>query len=141
MKIFVEGPIQPSMIADAIKKHQSKTEIGAHDIFLGQIRADLIEGKAITAIEYSTYIQMAEALLHRIKEETFTQFSISCLHITHSLRSVKVGEISLFVFVSAPHRPAAFDACRYLVNRIKTEVPIWGKEVYEDQHFKWKVNT
>ncbi|MBX9804513.1 MAG: molybdenum cofactor biosynthesis protein MoaE [Alphaproteobacteria bacterium] len=141
MKVFVEGPIQPSVIAEAITKHQTKTDIGAHDIFLGQVRADSIEGKDVTAIEYTAYAEMAQELLSNIKEEMFSQFSISCLHVTHSLGLVKAGEISLFVFVSAPHRQAAFEACRYLVERIKAEAPIWGREIFEDQGYQWKVNA
>lgn len=138
--IFVQGPISPQFIADAIAKHQSKTEIGAHDLFLGQIRADVIEGKTVTAIEYSTYEAMANEQMARIREDIFEKFQLTCMHVYHSLGTVAVGELCLFVFVSAPHRQAAFDGIRELVERIKKELPVFGRELFEDESYTWKVN-
>ena len=138
--IFVQGPISPQFIADAIAKHQSKTEIGAHDIFLGQIRADVIEGKAVTAIEYTAYEAMANEQMARIREAIFEKFHLTCMHVYHSLGTVAVGELCLFVFVSAPHRQAAFDGIRELVERIKKELPVFGRELFEDESYTWKVN-
>ncbi len=140
-KVFMEGAITPSFIADSIAKHQTKTDIGAHDIFLGQVRADVIEGKKVAAIEYSTYNEMADAVFHEIREDTFSKFELSCLHIYHSLGKVNAGEVSLFVFVSSAHRQMAFDACRYLVERVKKDAPVWGKEIFEDESHQWKINT
>ncbi len=140
-KVFVEGPITPAFIADSIAKHQSKTDIGAHDIFLGQVRADEIDGKKVGAIEYSAYNEMADEIFHQIRENTFEKFELSCMHIYHSLGKVNAGEISLFVFVSSSHRQQAFDACRYIVERIKKDAPVWGKEIFEDETHQWKVNT
>ena len=77
-KVFMEGAIPSAFIGQSIAKHQSKTAIGAHEIFLGQIRADVIEGKQISAIEYSANIEMAERLLHELRENTFEQFDIIC---------------------------------------------------------------
>jgi molybdopterin synthase catalytic subunit len=62
------------------------------------------------------------------------------MHIYHSLGIVKKGEISLFVFTSSKHRKAAIESCSYLVERIKKEVPIWGKELFEDTDYQWKTN-
>jgi molybdopterin synthase catalytic subunit len=138
--IFVQGPISPQFIADAIAKHQSKTEIGAHDIFLGQIRADVIEGKTVTAIEYTAYEAMANEQMARIREAIFAEFQLTCMHVYHSLGTVAVGELCLFVFVSAPHRQAAFDGIRELVERIKKELPVFGRELFEDESYTWKVN-
>jgi molybdopterin synthase catalytic subunit len=138
--IFVQGPISPQFIADAIAKHQSKTEIGAHDIFLGQIRADVIDGKAVTAIEYTAYEAMANEQMARIREAIFEKFHLTCMHVYHSLGTVAVGELCLFVFVSAPHRQAAFDGIRELVERIKKELPVFGRELFEDESYTWKVN-
>ena len=66
-KVFVEGPIQPEFIADSIAKHSSKTDIGAHQIFLGQVRADVIEKKTVAAIDYTAYQEMAENVFHDIR--------------------------------------------------------------------------
>jgi molybdopterin synthase catalytic subunit len=63
------------------------------------------------------------------------------MHVYHSLGPVKAGEISLFVFTSSPHRKAAIDACEEVVERIKKELPVWGREVFEDASFQWKKNT
>jgi len=139
--VFVAGPIAPEFIANAIAKHQSKTTIGAHDIFLGQVRADQIDGKTVQAIEYTAYEEMANAAMHEIREATFAKFELTCMHVYHSLGTVAVGEICLFVFVSSPHRKQAFRALEYLVETIKAKAPIYGKEVFNDASHQWKVNT
>lgn len=139
-KVFVEGPISPEKIANSIANHQSKTNIGAHSIFLGQVRADEIEGKNVAAIDYSAYEEMAEMEFHNIRESAFEKYDLTCSHIYHSLGTVKAGEICLFVFTSSGHRKEAIEACNYLVEEIKAKVPIFGKEVFEDETHQWKVN-
>jgi molybdopterin synthase catalytic subunit len=140
-KSLHNGPIEPEFIATSIAKHQSKTTIGAHQIFLGQVRADEIEGKSVKAIEYSAHEEMAESIIHEIREETFNKFDLTCMHIHHSIGEVKTGEICLFVFVSSAHRKASNEAIVYLVEAIKERVPIFGKEVFEDGTHVWKKNT
>ena len=139
--VFVDGPISPDFIANSIAKHQSKTSIGAHDIFLGQVRADEIEGNTIKGIEYTAYQDMANLEFHKIREATFEKFDLSCMHIYHSLGMVEAGEICLFVFVSSPRRKVVFKALEYLVEEIKAKVPVFGKEIFEDQSHQWKVNN
>jgi molybdopterin synthase catalytic subunit len=136
-KVLVEGPVQPLFIADSIAKHSSKTDIGAHAIFLGQVRADAREGKAVKAIEYSAYPEMAENILSEIREDLFSRYPITCMHIYHSIGTVNAGEISLFVFVSCKHRKESFDALRDIVELIKAKVPVWKKEIYEDESHVW----
>ncbi|MFN8397994.1 MAG: molybdenum cofactor biosynthesis protein MoaE [Bacteroidia bacterium] len=140
-KVFVDGPIAAAFIGDSIAKHQTKTDIGAHDIFLGQVRADVIEGKQVVAIDYSAYEEMADKAFFEIREEAFARHKLTCMHIYHSLGRVNAGEICLFVFVSAPHRQAAFEATREIVEAIKARVPIFGKEVFADGEHVWKVNN
>ncbi len=139
-KVFVEGSISPAFIADSIAKHATKQDIGAHSIFLGQVRKDDIDGKTVAAIEYSAYTEMADEKFHEIREDAFQKFSLACMHIYHSIGTVKSGEISLFVFTSSVHRKDAMEACTYLVNRIKEEAPVWGKEIFDDETFVWKQN-
>ncbi len=139
--VFVQGAISPEFIANSIAKHQSKTGIGAHDIFLGQVRADVIGGKEVRAIDYSAYESMANQKFHEIREATFGKYDLSCMHIYHSLGRVEAGEICLFVFVSSPHRKVVFQALEFVVEQIKAEVPVFGKEVFEDESYQWKVNT
>tara|TARA_R110002051_G_scaffold69768_3_gene125512 strand:+ start:988 stop:1431 length:444 start_codon:yes stop_codon:yes gene_type:complete len=139
--VFVSGAISPQFIGESIAKHQSKTTIGAHDIFLGQVRADVIDGKTVAAIEYTAYEEMANKKFHEIREAAFEKFNLNCMHIYHSLGTVKAGEICLFVFVSSPHRKEVFDALQHIVEEIKVQVPIFGKELFEDESYQWKVNS
>ena len=138
--IFVQGPINPTFIADSIQKHSTKLDIGAHSIFLGQVRNDEIDSKTVTAIDYTTYEEMALEQIHVIREAIFAKYPLTCMHIYHSLGTVKAGEISLFVFTSAKHRNAAIDACEEVVERIKKELPVWGKEIFGDASYQWKEN-
>lgn len=138
--IFLEGPISPTFIAESISHHSTKTEIGAHQIFLGQIRADKIDDKIVKAIEYTAYEELALNQMTTIREDVFTKYELTCMHIYHSLGIVKAGEICLFVFTSSPHRKNATLACNEVVERIKSELPIWGKEIFEDETHQWKIN-
>ena len=143
--IFTDGPISPSFIAASIEKHSSMTGIGAHSIFLGQVRSDVIDGKEVAAIDYTSYETMALEKMHEIREDMFRKYPLTCMHVHHSLGTVKGGEISLFVFTSSEHRNAATEACSEIVERIKKELPIWGKEIFaavagEEQSHKWKEN-
>lgn len=139
--IFVQGPITPSFISESIQKHSTKTDIGAHSIFLGQVRSDIIDGKTVQGIEYTAYEEMALQQMHEIREAIFEKFELTCMHVHHSLGMVRSGEISLFVFTSSPHRKAAIDACEEVVERIKKELPVWGKEIFEDASYQWKQNN
>ena len=139
--IFVQGPISPESIAKSIANHSSKTDIGGHSIFLGQVRADEKEGGKVTGIEYTAYEDMALEKAFEIREAIFAKYPLSCMHIYHSLGEVKVGEICLFVFTSSKHRKAAMQACDELVERIKAELPVWGKEILDTDHHVWKVNV
>jgi molybdopterin synthase catalytic subunit len=139
--IFIQGAISPAFIADSIQKHSTKTNIGAHSIFLGQVRKDLVDGKPVEAIEYSSYEEMALEQMHKIRETIFQKYELTCMHVYHSIGIVKAGEISLFVFTSSIHRVAAIDACEEVVERIKKELPVWGKELFEDASYQWKQNN
>ena len=108
--------------------------------FSGQVRADTIDGKTVEAIEYSAYEEMALEKIVEIREAAFAEFDLSCMHIYHSLGSVGVGEICLFVFVSSPHRKEVFTALHQVVERIKKELPVFGKECFGDESYSWKVN-
>ena len=138
---FREGAISSDFIGNSIAKHQVKTQIGAHQIFLGQVRADVVDDKSVMGIEYSAHEEMANEKFHEIREETFTKFDLTCMHIYHSTGLVKTGEICLFVFASSAHRKPCMEAVEYLVERIKKEVPIFGKEFFEDATHQWKVNN
>jgi molybdopterin synthase catalytic subunit len=138
--IFTNGAIPAQKIADDLQKHAAKTEIGAHSIFLGQVRADAKEEGTVEAIEYTAYETMALEKMHEIRESLFARYPLTCMHIHHSLGRVNAGEICLLVFVSSQHRKAAIDACEELVEAIKFQLPIWGKEVLTGGDTAWKEN-
>ncbi|MNK65656.1 Molybdopterin synthase catalytic subunit [compost metagenome] len=138
--IFTEGAISPVFISESIAKHSSKKDIGAHSIFLGQIREDIVDGKTVAAIEYTAYEEMVLEKMHEIREEIFQKYDLTCMHVHHSLGIVEAGEICLFVFTSSKHRIAAMEACNELVERIKSELQIWGREIFNDESHQWKVN-
>ncbi len=139
--IFVQGSITPEKIASSIQSHGTKTEIGGHSIFLGQVRSDQLENGTVVAIDYTAYEEMALEKCHEIREAIFAKYPLSCMHIYHSLGKIGVGEICLFVFTSSKHRRAAIDACNELVERIKSELPIWGKEILNTDEIHWKKNS
>ena len=139
--VFREGAITPEFIANSIAKHQVKTTIGAHNIFLGQVRADEINAKKVAAIDYTAHEDMANLKFHEIREAAFLRFDLSCMHIYHSIGNVNAGEICLFVFVSSKRRKEVFPAIEFIVEEIKAKVPIFGKEIFNDQSHQWKVNS
>ena len=139
-RIFVQGAITSAFIADSIQKHSTQTTIGAHNIFLGQVRGDIINDRKIVAIDYTAYEEMASEKMHLIRESIFEKYPLTCMHIYHSLGIVSSGEICLFVFTSAVHRKEAIDACEEVVELIKKELPIWGKEIFENDSYQWKEN-
>ena len=138
---FKEGMISPEFIANSIAHHQVKTTIGAHQIFLGQVRGDLIDSKGVVAIEYTAHEEMANKAFDVIREAAFEKYDLVCMHIYHSLGVVKTGEICLFVFVSSKHRKDVQLAIEFIVEEIKKNVPVFGKVLFEDDSFVWKENN
>ncbi|MGO3807552.1 MAG: molybdenum cofactor biosynthesis protein MoaE [Sphingobacterium sp.] len=138
--IFTEGAIPAQMITDAILRHESKTGVGAHALFLGQIRADPIDNKPVLAIQYTANMDLAMLQMEAISESVSSKYALDSILVYHSLGSVSVGEICFFVFVSSERRKAAISACEEVVERVKKELPIWGKELYADSTYTWKKN-
>jgi len=139
--IFIQGPIPATVIADTITKHGSRTDIGAHSLFLGQIRADEVAGKTVRSIEYTNNKELALQQMDSIRSQIFAKYDLSCMHVYHSEGIVHAGEICFFVFTSSTRRKAAMNASRELVERIKSELPIWGREIFEDESHQWKINN
>ena len=139
--IFVQGPILPEKISSMISMHTNKHDIGAHNIFLGQVRADKKSGQRVNFIEYTAYEAMAEKAYAEITETLFGKYQLTCMHVMHSLGQVPAGALSLVVFVSSVHRNDCIKACNELVERIKKDLPVWGKEVFDDDSSQWKSNT
>lgn len=138
--IFVQGAIVPAFVAESIQKHSTKTSIGGHSIFMGQVRADVVNDRTVVAIEYTAYEEMALEKMHQIREDIFSKYALTCMHIHHSLGRIATGDICLFVFTSSAHRKAAIAACEEVVERIKQELPIWGRELFDNETHQWKEN-
>lgn len=138
---FCEGPIHPDFIRDSIQHHQQRHTLGAHEFFLGQVRRDTLHDKAVQYIDYTAHKKMANTIFQAIKEKVLAEFPVECVHIRHSLGKVAAGELCLFVMVSSAHRLAARQALEQCVEEIKARVPVFGREVLEDQSHSWKVNT
>ncbi len=139
--IFIQGPIPVEKIMHWLDHHHEMKEAGAHDLFIGQVRADEKKGKTVSYIDYTAYKEMADQVYQQILQDILAKHKVSCVHTIHSLGKVEAGQWSLAVLVSAPHREACFSACREMVERIKSELPVWGKEVFEDHSTAWKENT
>lgn len=104
---------------------------GAIVTFTGTVR-NTARGKAVTELDYEAYAPAAEKMLRRIGDEIYERWAISRVAIVHRIGKLTVGEASVVIAVSAPHREEAFEACRYAIARIKEIVPIWKKEHYAD---------
>ena len=140
--VFVEGAISPEFIARSIAKASIQKQIlGPTIFFWDKYEPMRLKEKIVGAIDYSAYETMANQKFHEIREAAFQRFELVCMHIYHSLGKVAVGEICLFVFVSSPHRKEVFRALHYVVEEIKKEVPVFGKELFKDDSYQWKVNT
>lgn len=138
---LVDGPINPDLIGKYISLLSSSKEAGAHSVFVGQVREDLVDGKKVVAIEYSAYNEMVAIEAEKIRKVTFDAFSdVHNIEIIHSTGTVRAGEISLFVLVTSGHRDQAIRACRHIVEMIKIEYPVWKKEILDDESYQWKEN-
>ena len=140
-KYLVDGPVTLKEISPLIEMMGVKTNAGGHSVFMGQVRADEILGKTVKAIEYSAYEAMVKAQADKIIDEILSEFSdAQSVDILHSTGIVKTGELSLFVLVSAGHRQQAILACAKTVELIKERLPVWKKEIYEDDSHIWRQN-
>lgn len=139
MSYLVDGPISSVTISSLLEKMGDMTASGGHSLFLGQVRADVTEGKTVSAIEYSAYEAMVDQEAEKIRRSVLEKFTdVNSLDILHSAGLVKAGEISLLVLVSAGHRKEAMEACSLTVELIKKNLPVWKKEIYEDNSHNWK---
>lgn len=139
--IFVKGPLSTAIIAEAVAQAGSLTQSGAHGIFLGQVRADAAGGSRVTAIEYSVYLEMALPVVTDILQTVKSAYGLDQLIAHHSTGLVSAGDVCFFVMATAGHRTAAMEGCNEAVNRIKADVPVWGKILFENGSVEWKSNS
>ena len=109
---------------------------GAVVVFLGTVR-DLTGDKVTVALDYEAYPEMAEGKLAEIEADTRSRWPVGEIAMVHRLGRLEVGDVSVAVAVSCPHRAQAFEACRHAIDRLKELVPIWKKENWGDGASDW----
>ena len=109
---------------------------GAYASFEGWVR-DHNEGRAVLALTYEAYLPLAEAEGDRVLDEARSRFEIVDAACVHRVGRLELGEMAVWVGVSAGHRGAAFDACRWIIDEVKTRVPIWKQEHYALGDAQW----
>jgi len=119
-------PLDAQALVESVRRDES----GAVVLFHGVVR-DNNQGRRVLHLEYDAYPSMAEKKMRQIGEEARSRWQITDFAMQHRIGRLEVGETSLLVAVSAPHRREAFEACHYAVDRIKQIVPIWKKETFE----------
>ncbi len=117
--------------ADPLIRHVRQAHDGAVVTFDGCVR-NQSHGRATLYLEYEAYESMALEKMQEIAASLHVLFAIDSVAIAHRLGRLEVGETSVFIAVSAPHRKAAFEACRHAIDTLKKTVPIWKKEFFED---------
>ncbi len=123
--LLVREPIQPRQILENLKAFED----GAAVIFDGFVRNNF-KGQRTLYLEYEAYEPMAYTKLREVGAQIHARFGIHRLAIVHRLGRLEIGETSVFIAVTSPHRAAAFDACRYAIDTLKRAVPIWKKEFF-----------
>ncbi len=120
----------------ALTEQVRRANCGAVITFLGTVR-DLTGDRVTVALDYEAYPGMAEKKLAEIEQETRRQWPVGDIALVHRLGRLEVGDVSVAVAVSCPHRVEAFEACRYAIDRLKELVPIWKKENWSDGSTEW----
>jgi molybdopterin synthase catalytic subunit len=128
------APIDAGRIIAAIAEAQA----GAIAVFLGTTRCDADSGgRMLTALDYHAYEQMALAQMRRMASAARQRWPIRRLAMVHRTGKVEIGQPSVAIAVSTPHRSEAFDACRFLIDSVKAEATIWKKELWADGSESW----
>ena len=104
---------------------------GGVDVFIGTVR-EATQGKRVVRLEFEAYDSMALREMRKIAEQTFERWPVQAVAMHHRTGALQVGEVAVVIAVSAAHRAAAFEACRYAIDTLKQSVPIWKKEIFED---------
>jgi len=122
--------------ADSLLRGLEGERVGAVVVFEGRVR-DHNEGRAVRGLAYEAYAKLAESEGARIIEEARSRFEIGQVLCVHRIGELSLGELAVWVGVSAAHRDAAFAACRYVIDEVKARVPIWKREHYVGGEAEW----
>lgn len=162
MSIFVDGGVDIAMVAHAVAELNQDSRVGGQNLFVGQVRADKHPEGVVTGIEFSAHREMADAavsaFLKRIvghdhvepvepsvdsladKRADNPGLALPRVFIRHGLGLIPVGGSPLFIAVGTERRDEAFRLCREILEALKSEAPIYGKELLDSEGHKWKVN-
>ncbi len=125
-------PIDPSTVVERV----GAPEDGAVALFLGTVR-NRNDGRPVGGMEYEGYAEMAREQLAAIVAEAAVRAGTDRMAAVHRLGELAVGEVSVAIAVSTPHRAEAFDAARYVIEEIKKRLPVWKRERYLDGRAEW----
>jgi len=131
-----EAPIDPARLREALLSRSA----GAFCAYEGWVRAEN-EGKAVVELSYSAYAALAPRVAGQIVAEASERFEVEAASIVHRVGSLGVGEVAVWVGVTARHRGDSFLACRYLIDNLKHRLPVWKKERYADGSEAWIENN
>ena len=109
---------------------------GALASFVGIVR-NYDHGRAVKKLFYECYFSMANRMIEKIVEQTKREWGVEQVRVLHRVGSLEIGEVAVAIAVSAVHRAEAFAACRFIIEEIKKKVPIWKKEIFEDDTSEW----
>jgi len=123
----LDRPLQLSEVVDAV----SAEGMGGVVTFTGSVR-NQSRGRKVVRLDYEAYAPMAERVFEQLAQEAQTQWPGVRLAILHRVGTLVPGELAVVIAAAAPHREAAFAACRHAIERLKQDAPIWKKEQYED---------
>src|SRR5215510_2659692 len=129
---LTRDPIDYHRLTEQVRRR----DCGAVVTFLGTVR-DLTGEKVTVALDYEAYPGMAEKKLAEIEADTRGRWPVGEIALVHRLGHLEIGEVSVAVAVSCPHRGQAFEACRHAIDRLKELVPIWKKENWSDGRTEW----
>lgn len=104
---------------------------GGIDVFIGTVR-DATKGKPVVRLEFEAYVPMALSEMRKLAEQAIAKWPLHKVLLHHRTGVLPIGDVPVVIAVSAAHRAAAFDACRFLIDTLKQTVPIWKKEIFED---------
>lgn len=121
----------------ALTRLVEHSSCGAITVFLGVVRDDESEGRALAELDYSAYESMALEQMERLRAQARERFEIHEVAIAHRLGRMPIGDASVAIVVSAAHRGAAFDACEWVIDTLKRDVPIWKKELWRGGEATW----
>lgn len=120
----------------SLKQALRLAEVGGYCAFEGWVR-NHNNGRAVQALEYQVYEALARKEGAAILEEAMERFEISAASAVHRSGMLDIGDMAVWIGVSAPHREAAFQACRFIIDAIKQRLPVWKKEHYTEGEAQW----